>query len=1220
MPISRSMEEAKRCLERAKQRALSLEERKQAAIELAAYILQEAKRIQTPRERNIQAQLAAMMKDPIGKIFVTSMTDQCFRTQDSNRVADQLVYLLDKVGVPQFFAPFKRFQLEAFRWMGRPLAKVLVPLVKRFIRQETSNVILPGEPAKLLHHMHRRRQEGVHINLNHLGEAILGEEEAKRRLKTYLEDLANPEIECISVKVSTIFSQIHLLGWEETLAELEIRLKKLYRASQENCLKLPDGTSVPKFVNLDMEEYRDLHITVELFKRVLDDAEFYQYSAGIVLQSYLPDAFLLQKDLTNWALERVGSGGAPIKIRIVKGANLAMEQVEAAIKDWPQAPYHSKNAVDANYKRMVTYGCLPSHAQAVNLGIASHNVFDIAYALILRAENGVENYICFEMLEGMSDHVRRVVQQLSGNILLYCPAATKEDFQNALAYLVRRLDENTAPENFLCQAFSMTPGSKSWQQQAELFVRACDDMDTVSYHPSRQQNRFKEALKANNNLPFHNEADTDWSLPQNRKWAENIIRTWSTKLFDPLPLVLGDKTVAVGVGLENGIDPSFPDKVLYRYAMAGEDELEIALQNSVKAFEKWSKRPTENRATLLGDVANSLRSHRAALIGAMVADTGKTISEADVEISEAIDFVEYYRRNVQEFLQFNDISLTPKGPTLVAPPWNFPCSIPVGGIAAALTAGNSVIFKPAPEAVLVGYELAKAFWEAGVDKDVLQFLCCPDDPIGTRLIQDPRIAVVILTGATVTAKLFMRLRPGLDLMAETGGKNAMIITRMSDRDLAIKDVIHSAFGHAGQKCSACSLLILEKEVYDDLHFRRQLRDAAASLCVGVPWQLDTRLNPLIREPSPSLLQGLTSLEEGETWLLKPRQDTHNTNLWSPGIKLGVKPGSFMHQTELFGPVLGVMCAKDLDEAIEMANGTPYGLTSGIHSLDEREQHHWLNHIVAGNCYINRSITGAIVQRQPFGGCKESSFGPGIKAGGPNYVLQLMHVEQVDLPSEREPVSDVVNLMSQKVHKSCNDRSDIDLWNASVGSYAFFWNHYFSKMHDPSQVRGQDNLLFYKPHHTCTLRVQENDQRFGVMRALAAALTCQATVEISVPPGQAKSLAKDEWFIQAEGLTLCEETEELFHKRLVAGEIRRLRLLSAPSLALQQACAHSACNLIVQPVVANGRIELLRWLREVSVSFDSHRYGYLGEFESIESAISPPAKEGAKACTNCSCRM
>jgi len=1192
MENSRFIADAKHYLENAKGHALTDEQRREIVIELAGLLLSESRRIQTYSEKKIYAQLARLMEDPAGRAFVTNMTDQCFRSQSPARTADQLVYLLDKFKTPHFLGTIRKLQLMLFHLTGRPLAKLTVPMVKHMLRSEMDRVILPGEENKLILHMRSRRQEGISLNLNRIGEAILGEGEAQKRFKQYLSDLANPQVECISVKISTLYSQIHLLGWKEALDVLSKRLKELYRSAKSHLFKRPDGKLVPKFVYLDMEEYRDLHLTIELFMRVLEDAEFYQHSAGIVLQSYLPDSYLFQQDLTTWAMRRVANGGGAIKIRLVKGANLMMEKIEASLKGWEQAPYLKKAETDANYKRMVIYGCQPEHAKAVHIGIASHNLFDIAFSMLLRKEKAVEKYVGFEMLEGMADPMRRAVQSLTEEMLLYCPAATSEEFQYAVAYLMRRLDEVTSSENFLRYAFDLLPGTKEWRDQAESFSQAYYIINKIPYSPRRSQNRFTPPQRTDFESPFINEPETDWTLPQNRKWAESIMREWAEKKIDPIPLVLGESNTSFGIRMEKGIDPSFPNRELYHYALGGEEELELCLQTAIKGFNKWSELPLRRRLYLLEEVAYKLSRHRGDLIGAMVADTGKIVSEADVEVSEAIDFAAYYRRNVEEYHFMKDLRWHPKGPSLVAPPWNFPCSIPAGGILASLAAGNSVIFKPAPEAVLVGWQLVNIFWEAGIDKDVLQFFCCEDDPIGSKLVQDLRLSLVILTGATSTAKHLLKLRPGIDLIAETGGKNSMIITSMADRDLAIKDLIQSAFGHSGQKCSACSLAILENEVYEDSLFREHLRDAAASLKVGSQWDLATRINPLIRPPSPELLRGFTSLDEDEEWLLEPKVDAQNPQLWSPGIKLGVKPGSFTHQTELFGPVLGIMRAENLKQAIEFANSTRYGLTAGIHTLDDREQQLWKETIIAGNCYINRGITGAIVRRQPFGGCKESSFGLGAKAGGPNYVLQLMHSEQKELPKEKEPFNDAILLLNQQAVKENWPVQTLETWNASIGSYSFFWNHYFSKNHDPSQVLGQDNILSYVPHPHQVLRFQEGDTLCDIFRTIAAGLTCNAHFEISLSPNLKELLPQWEWMNQ-KNIAIAIEDEEQLLKHIIDGKIKRLRLISLPSQALLNITANAACNLIVSPVHSNGRIELLYFLREVSLSEDYHRYGYLG---------------------------
>lgn len=1195
MDTSLQLDKAKALIQSVDGKELSPHERVEHSSSLAAWLLDVANALQTPSEKKRQREIAAMTSDSKTKQFVTALTDQCFRSEKNRRVANQLSYLIASLGVPPSLPWAQKLGLYALAIFGKAFSFIAVPLAIRMIRKKMGSVIFPGEKAALEKHIALRRKERVILNLNRLGEAILGEDEAERRIDTYLQDLANPDIEYISIKVSTLFSQINLLAWEETERQLKERLREIYRAANSHQYVRSNGRAVQKFVNLDMEEYRDLHLTVSLFREVLDEPEFRHLSAGIVLQSYLPDSFLIQQELTVWAMQRLANGGAPIKIRIVKGANLAMEQLDARLHLFAQAPYTSKADTDANYIRMINYGCQNAHAKAVHLGIATHNLFDISYALLLRAENRVEPYVCFEMLEGMIDHIRRALLQLNvGEAVVYCPVVKQKEFQNAVAYLTRRFDENSAPKNFLRVMFDLKVDSEAWKEQKKMFSEALLRANDVSYLPRRQQNRFTEKFEVQSLEQFQNEPDTDWALQQNRKWAEKIIDEWKNKIHAPIPLVIAgevktaspsaDTAKRVGVGK----DPSEPTNPLYHYALADGTLIELAI-SSAKAHEEVVREASpQERLNLLAHIAHQLRIGRKELIGAMVADVGKTVVEADAEVSEAIDFAEYYRLSYKRWASMEDIDWTPKGTVLVTSPWNFPVSIPAGGIIAALVTGNSVIFKPSREALLTGWTLAQIFWKAGVTRQALQFIACESE-VGNILVKDPRVNTIVLTGSTETAKHFLRTRPGLDLMAETGGKNTIVVTAMADRDLSIKDIVQSAFGYAGQKCSACSLAILEAEVYDDPHYLQQLCDAAASLAVGSAWDMRTRVNPLICPPKKNLLRGLTELEEGESWLLEPKQIGENPHLFSPGIKMGVKPSSFTFQNELFGPVLGLVRARSFSDALSLMNQTKFGLTAGIHTLDNREKERWLAEIEAGNCYINRTITGAVVQRQPFGGCKESGYGKGAKAGGPNYITQFMHAKQIGMPLSQDLPNGDVQKLTQAAEKSNLFSKEMPLWKKSVGSYAFFWNIYFSRIGDLNHIAGQDNLHAYVPHADIVLRESEGDSLFNLLRVVAAALTCGSPLEISLRNHETEKTMRS--LKIGKHFRLSHESDEAFVERIKKNEWSRCRLLKTPSPLIKQALAEAACNITADPVLANGRLELLTLLREVSISHDTHRYGY-----------------------------
>jgi RHH-type transcriptional regulator, proline utilization regulon repressor / proline dehydrogenase / delta 1-pyrroline-5-carboxylate dehydrogenase len=447
----------------------------QRAVELAEALLHEARAKQTPDEYAQSRKLARMIADPEGKELTIALVDQAFRSRRPARIADQLAYLLERYGVPQYMDWWERAALLLGGAMAHYLPSLVVPPIVSRLRQETQSVILPGEEEDLQRYLAERRRTGTRLNLNQLGEAILGEGEAARRLEAYLALLARDDVEYISVKISSIFSQIELVAFRPTLARVAERLRTVYRAAVRHEYRHPDGRITPKFINLDMEEYRDLALTVAAFREVLDDPEFLTLSAGLVLQAYLPDSYGAQQTLTAWAQERCARGGAPIKVRIVKGANLGMERIEAALHGWPQAPYEHKIEVDANYKRMVEYGCRPEHARAVHLGIASHNLFDIAYGLLLRQTHGVEAWVEFEMLEGMANHQARTVQARARGLLLYAPVVKAEDFHSAIAYLVRRLDENTAPENFLRHVFDLSGTVSSPPSASSHVSLTCHD-------------------------------------------------------------------------------------------------------------------------------------------------------------------------------------------------------------------------------------------------------------------------------------------------------------------------------------------------------------------------------------------------------------------------------------------------------------------------------------------------------------------------------------------------------------------------------------------------------------------------------------------------------------------------------------------------------------------------------------------------------------------------
>ncbi|KAA5542297.1 aldehyde dehydrogenase family protein [Roseiconus nitratireducens] len=1208
------------------------------AARLAERLLVRSHELLTPEEKRQQAELNRMISLPEDKSTLVQMTDQAFRTGRNVRVADQLTHILDLQGIPRFFSPLDRAMLRGFQSFGGYLPGVAVPLVKDKMRKETANVILPAETEMLRQHLSQRLDQGVRMNVNFLGEALLGEQEAQRRLQLYLHALQIPEVECLSVKISTIYSQISTLAWKQTLNVLADRLELLYRAAARERFQFPDGREVPKFVYLDMEEYRDLHLTADALMTTLDRDGLGDVRAGIALQAYVPDSYDVLRRLTEWAGSRVAAGGTPLTVRIVKGANMEMERVEASLMGWPQAPYKTKLQTDANYKRMVGWALDPRHRDVLRVGIASHNLFDVAWSLITAYRQDALQRVQFEMLEGMANHQRRALFELAGNMLLYAPACRREEFLHAIGYLIRRLDENTGEENFLRHTFEIEPGSEAWSKLRAAFEESVQNISTVSDQPRRQQDRnlapcqpaAPESLDA-----FKNEPDTDFSLRQNVRWAqEQIYDAWKDRCgSDATELPLYDD--GRQRSWYESTDPSRPGVVVCRYPMADDQDVEAAIARGRNAAEGWREMGPERRRELLRAAAQRIRERRADLMGAALADGGKTLHESDPEVSEAIDFVEFYALTATELYQRESIECAPRGLAVVVSPWNFPIAIPCGGVAASLAAGNTVILKPASDTVLPAWVICECFWQAGIPRDVLQLLPCRGGGPGQRLVSDDGVDVVILTGGTETAVAMLDDKPEMDLLAETGGKNATIVSGLSDRDLAIKHVLHSAFSHSGQKCSATSLLLLQEEVYEDPRFKELLCDAVRSLHVGSAWEADTKMGPLIRPPRGALERGLKELEHDEQWAVMPEHRGDNPQLWSPGVKWNVAAGSFTHCTELFGPVLAVMKYRHLEDAIATVNATGFGLTSGLESLDDREQSIWIDAVKAGNLYVNRSTTGAVVLRQPFGGMGKSAFGPGIKAGGPNYVIPLMDIRDAAEPATagRDPsvqspplrgllkrlttmdVSEPPMNSTSTVNPTSTAKSTSTVetagtptrrWTAAdrqrvvraIDSIERWAEQEFTAENDPMRLIGQDNYRRYLPMTHVRIRLDPTVTLADLLIMVAAAVRVGARITISHGEGVAEAMLDDfakltdAWAGRVE---VVQESEQALVEAIDEGQVDRLRMPGREPVAepIRRAANQHQIYIARAEVVADGRIEPLWYLREQAVSVDYHRYGNLG---------------------------
>ena len=1102
--------------------------------------------------------LAGVLRDPDGLAFTVGFVDGVVRPEDVRVAARTLREIAPRV--PAFLPWFMRVTVRLGGVLAPILPSVVIPIARIVLRKMVGHLIVDATPSKLGLVISKLKKPGVRLNINLLGEAVLGEREAAKRLEGTTALLQRDDVDYVSIKVSATVAPHSPWSYDQNVAHVVDRLLPLY--------KLAAKGKNPTFINLDMEEFKDLDITIAVFTQILDRTEFAKLEAGIVLQAYLPDALGAMMHLQKWSAARRARGGAAIKVRVVKGANLPMERVESAVHDWPLATWSTKQESDTNYKRVINYALEPSRIGNVRIGVAGHNLFDIAYSWLLAQTRGVHSGIEFEMLLGMAPGQAEAVKRDVGGLLLYTPVVHPAEFDVAIAYLIRRLEEGASGDNFMSAVFELSHNEALFEREKNRFLASLEALDTKVPASNRvQDRRTKQAPMPTDS--FRNAADTDPAIAANREWGAAIIaRIDKSKA--------GEKTVTSNL-------------------VKTTKQLEGVIARATTKGAAWSKLPAVKRAAILHKAGEKLEARRAELMEVMASETGKTLDQSDPEVTEAIDFAHYYAESAKVLESMDGATFTPARLTVVAPPWNFPVAIPAGSTLAALAAGSPVIIKPATLARRSGAVMVEALWAAGVPRDALQLVTFTDRSLGSKLVADPRVERVILTGGYETAEAFRELRHDLPLLAETSGKNAIIVTPSADLDLAVKDIISSAFGHSGQKCSAASLVILVGSVATSDRFRNQLVDGVTSLKVGYPSDPTTQMGPIISPADGKLLSALTTLGPGESWLVEPAKLDKFGQLWTPGVRDGVAAGSEFHLTEYFGPILGIMTARSLDEAIGMVNAIDYGLTSGLHSLNSDEIERWLDNVDGGNLYANRGTTGAIVQRQPFGGWKKSAVGAGAKAGGPNYLFGLGSWADAET---RARGADVTVDRVQALLAALPEFDTVTVsgrgWLTRAARFdEEAWHNEFGNARDVSNVGVERNVFRYRRFpESVIVRFSDGAEPTEYLRVLLAAFRAGNTPLVSASAWLENKIVRS---LGELGVSVEIQTEHEWQEALGRREEelsgQRIRLVGGSPAAITMATGgRPDLSIWAGPAVTAGRIEMLPFLREQAVSITAHRFG------------------------------
>ena len=854
---------------------------------------------------------------------------------------------------------------------------------------------ISGEEIKqVIKTLEQLRKDKMTFTVDLLGEAVITEVEAQSYLDRYLEMMEQ------LTAASQRWSKIEAIDWAdgEALSKVQVSVKLTAFYSQFDPLDevgsrervmerarilLRRAGELGAAVHFDMEQYAYKDLTISILKQLLMEDEFRSRTdIGVTLQAYLRSGQQDLQGLIDWAKQR----GNPITIRLVKGAYWDQETIKAAQRDWAKPVFSQKASTDANFEKM-TRMLLENH-EYLFAAIGSHNVRSQAYAMAIAQELKIpRRHIELQVLYGMADKLAKALVEQGYRVRVYCPYG---ELIPGMAYLIRRLLENTANSSFLRQNLEERPVE-------ELLVVPTLETEEVTSHSTA----------------FQNVADTDYSTLEERDRAQKAFQTVRQQLGKTyLPLVNGER-IETSDRIDS-VNPSNPSEVVGQIGLLSIEQAEEAIQAAKAAFPAWRKTPPKERAAILRKAAELMEQRRAELSAWMVLETGKPLGQADPEVSEAIDFCRYYADEMERLNQgyaydlpgeTNRYNYQPLGIVVIISPWNFPLAIPTGMTVAALVAGNCTLLKPAETSCVIAAKLAEILVEAGMPKGVFQYIPGKGSTVGAHLVKHPNVNMITFTGSQeVGCRIYADaaiLQPGQKhlkrVVAEMGGKNAIVVDESADLDQAVQGVVSSAFGYSGQKCSACSRVIVLASIYE--MFVKRLVEATRSLNVGVAEHPSTQVGPVIDATAQNRIRASIEQGKSEATIALEMPSPEPGYFVGPVIFRDVLPTSKLAQEEIFGPVLAVIKAQNFDEAIAIANGTDYALTGGLYSRTPSHIQRAEAEFEVGNLYINRTITGAIVSRQPFGGFKLS--GVGSKAGGPDYLLQFLEPRTITENVQRQ---------------------------------------------------------------------------------------------------------------------------------------------------------------------------------------------------------------------------
>lgn len=1142
--------------------------------------------------------LAELLADERGAEFARTFVDVVVRPEDPKVVARNLERA--SRAVPDDLAWYLRGAVTVGGGFATMAPWAVVPSARKVLRRLAGHLVVDATPARTPAALAKVGGPDTRVDVALLGPAVLGPAGRDRRLAA-IDELLHQDVAAVTIDLDAVLPPVSPWDLDAAVTDAVEHLAPLLRTAASR--------PAPPVVTLQSGRAQDVERTVAVLLALLGQDGTAGTTLGVTLPAELPESLDLLDRVTAAARERRASGGAPVRVRFTKGTLLATERVDAVLGSRPLAVTADTRTTDTAFLRLLDTAIDPERTDAVHVGVATHDPFALATGHVLAERRGVLDAVEPEVLLGTTRYAD-VLRTAFGRVVLGVPLVRPDEFDAAVPYLARRLREVADPRSVATGPAAVgTTGPAGGTAAVERATAEHVDAVAALVRPApparRTQDRRRPPGDPVLRSAAENTPDTDPSTPGNRAWAAELLGRVPESQR-------GVRTIRAARITDRG-------------------RLERLVARTAQAGVNWGRQDPEDRAELFDLIGHALETNRGALVETMIAEVGLTLTEADGEVSRAVDAASHAAARTRHLEDVNGAVPVPPRLTVVVPSWNAPLLDAADGVLTALAAGSGVVLQPATAARRTGAVFADVLWDAGVPHSLLQLVDLDGSDLARDLVAHPAVDRVVLTGTPETARSYRWWRADLPLVAETSGVVTAVVTPSADLDQAVRDVVASAFDRAGQSSSAVSLLVLVGSVGESQRFREQLADAVRGLRTAWPTDAAAQVGPLVAEPTGAVRTALTELRPGESWLVEPVALDDTGRLWSPGVREGVRASADLSRSAVPAPVLDVVRVETLDEAIALQHSVDGGSVAALHTLDPDEVATWSDRTRTGVLVVDRPTTGARPGRQPVGGWRGTAVGPTVHRGGP---LSVIGADRWD-PTRRQPhrsiqLQGLGNRVTAVIEAARAGLSfeEFDRVRAGAESDAAARASLYGRSRDTADLVVERNVIRFRPQ-SVVVRQSSGVGAGELVRVLVAATAARAHVLLSTArplPAEllplfsrarspldvvdqvveddatflgraaAGTLLQDGWSDETEpeldpiDLVLAQGAEP---RRNVAfgGPGSRVRLLGGDARALEEALgAGTETTIHDDPVVESGIVEMLHFLREQTVSVAAHRHG------------------------------